>query len=115
MGYLLNPKSIDPIIALLLPISLTTCGLPIPKVSETNWFQYLINSLPFYHYSKFVVLVSGINIENRGLFGRIISKLKTQEMGIQDNLITHVLYLSIFGLIFYLVSVWAYKRDQSLS
>jgi len=124
VGYLLNPKSIDPIIALLVPIALLTCGLPVP-FADNKWFQYLINLLPFYHYSKFVQLVSGINIplvENKktlvdGIIGIITKPLSKGDsvVEIQDNLITHALYLFVFGLIFYLVSVWAYKRDQSLS
>ena len=63
VGYLFNPKSIDSIIALLLPITLLTCGLPVPFL-ENKWFQYLVNSLPFYHYSKFVELAGAIDVSS---------------------------------------------------
>lgn len=121
MGYLCNPKSLDSIIALLLPVALLTCGLPVPFAENNKWFQYVVDILPFSHYGKFVKMVGQVNIplleDKQGFVGKVVSKLsfKNQEVVNQDHLITHVLYLLIFAIVFYLISVWAYKRDQSLS
>lgn len=92
MGYLFNPKSVDSIIGLSVPLALLSCGLPI---SEAKWFKDLIGFSPFYHYSQLVLWSANIKYDNQ--------------------ILLHLISLTVFGFIFYFVGIWAYKRDQSLN
>jgi ABC-2 type transport system ATP-binding protein len=92
MGYLFNPKSLDSIVGLSVPVAVLTCGLPI---SKAKWFSDVIDFSPVYHYGQLVLYSANIKNDN--------------------NIILHLVFLGIFSLIFYLVSIWAYKKDQSLN
>jgi ABC-2 type transport system ATP-binding protein len=95
MGYLFSPKSVDSIIGLTIPVALLTCGLPI---SDAKWFKDMINFSPFYHYSQLV------------LSGADLSEIKSD-----NQPLLHIISLILFGLICYFLTIWAYKRNQSLS
>jgi len=95
MGYLFNPKSVDSILGLLIPMALLSCGLPL---SDAEWFKIILDFSPFYHYGQL-----------------ILSSANIKDINSDGNLIFHIAYLLIFSLFFYFFAIWAYKRDQSLS
>lgn len=55
-------------------------------------------SVPLYHYSQLI------------LSSTHFSSLKSD-----DQPLFHLLFLITFGLLFYLLAIWAYQRDQSLT
>ncbi len=89
MGYLFNPKSVDSIIGLSVPLALLTCGLPI---SEIKWIQDLITFSPFYHYGQLVLWSANLEYDS--------------------YLSLHIIWLIGFGLFFNFVAIWAYKREE---
>lgn len=95
MGYLFNPKSVDSIIGLTVPVAVLTCGLPL---SEEGWFKSVIDFSPFSHYGQLV-----------------LSSTKVPKINSDHQPLFHFAFLIAFGFICYLLAIWAYKRDQSLN
>jgi ABC-2 type transport system ATP-binding protein len=91
LGYWVNPKSIDSIAGLAIPIALFTCGLPLPVPQIV---QDAIAYFPFYHYGQLVLWSSGLNYD--GYFW------------------LHVLWLLWAGCAFAFLATWAYQRDRAV-
>ena len=91
LGYLVNPKSVDSIAGLAIPIALFTCGLPLP-VSQV--VQDAIAYSPFYHYGQLVLWSAGM--ANDGYFW------------------LHVIWLLWTGCAFAFLANWAYQRDRAV-
>ncbi|GBO56395.1 ABC transporter, ATP-binding protein [Pseudanabaena sp. lw0831] len=91
LGYLVNPKSVDSIAGLAIPIALFTCGLPLP-VSQV--VQDAIAYSPFYHYGQLVLWSAGLS--NDGYFW------------------LHVIWLLWTGCAFVFLANWAYQRDRTM-
>ncbi|WP_434686576.1 ABC transporter ATP-binding protein/permease [Pseudanabaena minima] len=91
LGYLVNPKSVDSIAGLAIPIALFTCGLPLPVPQV---IQDAIAYSPFYHYGQLVMWSAGQT--NDGYFW------------------LHVVWLLWTGCAFGLLASWAYQRDQNV-
>ncbi len=91
LGYLVNPKSVDSIAGLAIPIALFTCGLPLP-VSQV--VQDAIAYSPFYHYGQLVLWSAGL--PNDGYFW------------------LHVVWLLWTSCAFAFLANWAYQRDRAV-
>ncbi len=92
LGYLVEPKSISSITALVLPIGLFTSGIPL--LGMPSFVQDLIAISPFYHYAQ-LVLWAGI----RGSYDGYL--------GLHLEWLLWTAYLASF------LAVWAYRRDRA--
>jgi ABC-type Mn2+/Zn2+ transport system ATPase subunit len=91
LGYLVQPKIINSITALSIPVALFTCGLPLPV---PKFVQDLISFSPFYHYGQLALWSTALDYD--------------------QYLWLHILWLVWFGFTFSFVALWAYRRDQVL-
>lgn len=90
LGYLVEPKSIDSIAGLLIPLGIFSCGL-VP-ISKPSFVQDLIALSPFYHFRELVLWAAGMDYDNR--------------------LTLHLLWLMWATVVFGLIAKWAYQRDR---
>ncbi|MEE3716524.1 ABC transporter ATP-binding protein/permease [Tumidithrix elongata RA019] len=91
LGYLVNPKSVDSIAGLAIPIALFTCGLPLPVPQSV---QDAIAYSPFYHYGQLVLWSAGQPYD--GYFW------------------LHLIWLLWTGCAFAFLANWAYQRDRAV-
>ena len=91
LGYLVNPKSVDSIAGLAIPIALFTCGLPLPV---PQLVQDAIAYSPFYHYGQLVLWSAGQTYDG--------------------YLWLHVVWLLWTGCAFAFLANWAYQRDRAV-
>jgi ABC-2 type transport system ATP-binding protein len=92
LGYLLDPKSADPILSLSLIVIPVVCGaIPFAK---PDIVQDLIALSPFYHYGQLV--------------------LSTVELNNDNQLILHLLWLVWACGAFALFAAWSYQRDRTV-
>ena len=89
LGYAVNPKSVDSITGLLIPIGAFFAGL-IP-IKNSGLLEDIIVLSPFFHYRKVVEIIAGLD---------------------QSNLILHLLWLIFYGLLAGAIAVFAYQRDR---
>lgn len=90
IGYLVEPKSISSITALVLPLAMFT-GLPLPGMPD--FMQDLVACSPFYHYSQLASWAG--NIDNYD-----------KHLGI------HIEWLLWTAGAASFIAVWAYRRDR---
>ncbi|MEH2378377.1 MAG: hypothetical protein V7K27_05655 [Nostoc sp.] len=92
LGYLLDPKSADPILSLSLILVPVACGsIPLPKPQIV---QDLIAFSPFYHYRQLVLSAANLNYDNQ--------------------LFLHLLWLLWACAAFGLLAAWSYQRDRTV-
>jgi ABC-2 type transport system ATP-binding protein len=92
LGYLLDPKSADPILNLSVFVVPVACGsfqLPVPQI-----VQDLIAFSPFYHYRQLVLSAANLNYDNQ--------------------LFLHLLWLLWACAAFGLFAAWSYQRDRTV-
>lgn len=90
LGYIIEPKSIDSIAGLFIPVGIFTCG--IVPISQPSFVKDLIVLSPFYHFRELVLWSAGMNFDNQ--------------------LTLHLLWLIWAAMIFGLIAKWAYQRDR---
>ena len=91
IGYLVEPKSISSITALVLPLAIFTSGLPLPGMPD--FMQDLVACSPFYHYRQLALWAGNIdNYDHR--------------LGI------HIEWLLWTAGAASFIAVWAYRRDR---
>ncbi|MCU0546979.1 MAG: ABC transporter G family ATP-binding protein/permease [Oscillatoriaceae cyanobacterium Prado104] len=92
LGYLIDPKSADPILNLSVVIVVPlTCG--VFPISEAKIVQDLMALSPFYHYRELVFWAAKLPYDNQ----------------IFLHLLWLIWSLGVFGLI----AIWSYQRDRS--
>lgn len=92
LGYLLDPKSADPILNLSLILVPVACGsIPLPRPQIV---QDLIAFSPFYHYRQLVLSAANLNYDNQ--------------------LFLHLLWLLWAWGAFGLLAAWSYQRDRTV-
>lgn len=90
LGYLVEPKSIDSIAGLFIPLGISSCGL-VP-ISQPSFVKDLIAFSPFYHFRELVLWSAGMDSDNQ--------------------LTLHLLWLIWAAVVFGLIAKWAYQRDR---
>ncbi len=92
-GFLLNPNAAVPIINILVLLMSFSSGLFVPLQFAPAFIRQIAPSLPSYH----------------------LAQLGWGSMGAQGTGAAgvHWLWLLGYGLVFLLISVWAYRRDES--
>lgn len=90
MSYLIDPKSYDPIAAVIMIIGLSTSGYDL-NLSST--IQNLVAFSPFYHYLQLANLTVGLEDDS--------------------YLLMHILWLTWASVAFGTVAVWAYRQDRA--
>lgn len=91
IGYLVEPKSVSSITALVLPLAIFTSGLPLPGMPK--FVQDLVSCSPFYHYGQLALWAAGID-------------------NYDNYLGLHLEWLLWTASASGLLAVWAYQRDQ---
>ncbi|MEP0872766.1 ABC transporter ATP-binding protein/permease [Trichocoleus desertorum AS-A10] len=90
LGYVVSPKALDPIAALLIPLGVVSSGL-IP-IENPAYIKDLIVASPFFHYREIIQFAAGMDYDNQ--------------------LLLHVGWLIFYGVIAGVVAKFAYQRDS---
>lgn len=93
LGYVVPPKALDSIAALLIPFGIFSCGL-FP-IQAPSYVKDLIVVSPFFHYREIIQCAAGMVCHNQ-LF----------------LLFLHVMWLALYGVLAGLIAKFAYQRNS---